>query len=244
MVRTVATAIAGLLAFLAITAASPQPWQQDHRRPDGRAADRPEARTQRPLRPSTATPMPNPTGWHVDCRRPGRPFCRPDVEVAVLDSDGDGVPDDLDQCPGTPLGVRVDARGCPLYEEEEVLIDTGTLALENIEFELNSAVLLPESYPVLDRVGEVLSAWPQLEVEIGGHTDNWGEEDYNLDLSRRRAAAVRAYLVERFPDIQGDQITAVGYGESRPVAPNDTEEGRAQNRRVEFTVMNVEVLRR
>jgi len=201
----------------------------------------------RPLTISSYGSAPNPTGWHVDCRRPGRPFCRPvatAVVVEVADSDGDGVPDNLDRCPDTPQGVRVDEQGCPIYEEEETLIDTGTLRLDNIEFELDSAVLLPSSYAVLNRVGEVLSAWPQLQIEIGGHTDSSGDDAYNRQLSQRRAESVRAYLIENFPDIQGDQLTAVGYGESRPVATNETLQGRARNRRVEFTVQNPGVLRR
>jgi outer membrane protein OmpA-like peptidoglycan-associated protein len=240
-VRTILFLVVGLVGLQTTAAALPEPWQVDPRRPADRGAERPDARIRRPLRTSSFGTVPNPYGWHVDCRRPGRPFCRP--AVAVMDSDGDGVPDDRDECPDTPRGVRVDARGCPIYEEEQTLIDTGTLRLDNIQFQLDSAVLLPESYPVLDRVGDVLSAWPQLEIEIGGHTDSSGEDAYNQQLSQRRAESVRAYLVQHFTGIHADQITAVGYGESRPMAGNESSEGRARNRRVEFTVRNPEVLK-
>jgi outer membrane protein OmpA-like peptidoglycan-associated protein len=247
MTRTILFLVVGLLGSAWAEAGSPAPWQEDYRRPDGLQNEtpvtRPDARTQRPLQTSAVYELVNPYGWHVDCRRPGRPFCNPDrIVVVVLDSDGDGVPDDLDNCPDTPLGVRVDENGCPLYEEERVLIDTGTLVLENIQFELDSAALLTSSYPILDRVGDVLSSWSQLEIEIGGYTDATGDIPYNQDLSQRRADTVRIYLLTNFPDIEADQLTAVGYGESNPVATNDTAEGRARNRRVEFKVLNSEVL--
>jgi len=247
MTRTILFLAAGLLGSVLAAGASPAPWGEDYRRPDGLQEEvplaRPDARTQRPLQTSASWQTANPYGWHVDCRRPGWPFCNADVEVVVvLDSDGDGVPDDLDQCPDTPLGVRVDDTGCPVYEEEQVLIDTGTLVLENIQFELDSAALLTASYPILDRVGDVLSSWSQLEIEIGGYTDSTGDAPYNLDLSQRRAETVRVYLLTNFSDIEADQLIAVGYGESDPVATNDTAAGRAKNRRVEFKVLNTDEL--
>jgi outer membrane protein OmpA-like peptidoglycan-associated protein len=117
------------------------------------------------------------------------------------------------------------------------------LSLDNVNFETNEAVILPESYEALDEVGEVLEKWSDLQIEIGGHTDNQGEEDYNLDLSQRRAQAVLDYLTGKF-DIDPTQYVAKGYGESQPVTSNGTAEGRAENRRVEFTVLNRELLER
>ena len=92
-------------------------------------------------------------------------------------------------------------------------------------------------------VGEVLNKWPQLKIEIDGHTDSRGSDAYNLGLSRRRAAAVRVYLLDHFPHLRPEQLTTKGYGESKPLVPNTSPANMAQNRRVEFTVLNKEVLK-
>lgn len=179
--------------------------------------------------------------WRVDDRRPAPwPHSRP---VLDSDRDGDGVLDSRDECPDTPRGTKVDEKGCPLSEKEIVLLDTGTLTLDDVHFETNKAVILPESYAALDEIGEILEKWDELQIEIGGHTDNQGEEDYNLDLSGQRAQAVLDYLTSKFA-IDPGQYVARGYGETQPVAGNDTPEGRAVNRRVEFKVLNREVLKR
>lgn len=167
-----------------------------------------------------------------------------DADGCPMDSDGDGVIDSRDKCPDTPRGARVDEDGCEVSEKEAELLDTGTLRLENVLFETNSATLKPESFPVLNEVGEILVKWPQLKIEIGGHTDAQGTDEYNLDLSRRRAQSVLDYLTERFGSIKAGQYTVKGYGEAQPVATNDTREGRAKNRRVEFKVLNKEVLKK
>lgn len=142
----------------------------------------------------------------------------------VKDSDGDGVNDDTDQCPDTPAGARVDARGC-----EEQLI------LRGVVFDFDSATLTPPSLLILDSVADILSKRPNFNVEVRGHTDSRGSDDYNLELSRRRADAVRDYLIEK--GTPAEQLTATGFGEADPVADNETEDGRALNRRVslEFT---------
>jgi hypothetical protein len=106
------------------------------------------------------------------------------------------------------------------------------------------APLEPESHAVLDDIGEILVKWTQLRIEIGGHTDSRGPAEYNQQLSRERAQSVLDYLRERYPEIDRGQYTVVGYGESEPVASNETAEGRQRNRRVEFKVLNREVLRR
>ena len=91
------------------------------------------------------------------------------------------------------------------------------------------------SSAVLDIVGDVLERHADLRLEIGGHADSVGPEDYNLDLSQRRAEAVRTYLVQHFK-IDPDRLTAAGFGESRPIATNANPTGRTLNRRVEFVV--------
>jgi outer membrane protein OmpA-like peptidoglycan-associated protein len=166
-----------------------------------------------------------------------------DARGCPQDSDGDGVYDGIDQCPGTPAGTRVDEKGCPVSEKEAELLDTGELRLQDVRFDTNQATLKAESYPILDEVGAILSKWPQLRIEIGGHTDSQGAETYNQGLSERRAKAVLDYLGSKF-SIQTDQYMVKGYGESAPIASNDTPEGRARNRRVVFKVLNREVLKK
>ena len=97
---------------------------------------------------------------------------------------------------------------------------------------------------MLDTVGRVLTKWPGLRIEIDGHTDSRGSNDYNLGLSRRRAASVRAYLLEHFKQFKPTQITSKGYGESKPLVPNTSPANMQLNRRVEFVVLNKEILKR
>lgn len=142
-----------------------------------------------------------------------------------LDTDGDGVFDGLDKCPGTRPGVKVNKWGCPERTR-----------LEGVNFAYNSAELLPESFPVLDKAGQLLVDVPEMRVRIEGHTDSDGSETYNLSLSQRRAEAVRNYLISKF-GIDPARIQARGLGESSPIASNDTPEGKALNRRVEFVIL-------
>jgi outer membrane protein OmpA-like peptidoglycan-associated protein len=162
------------------------------------------------------------------------------------DSDGDGVFDGLDECPDTVPGLKVDARGCPIEvtERETELLDTGMIRLQNVNFETNKSDLLPESHPTLDAVGTLLTRWPQLKLEIGGHTDSRGSAARNQKLSEARAEAVRSYLVGKFTQLVPDQFTVKGYGESKPIVPNNSELNWSKNRRVEFVVLNRDVLRR
>lgn len=163
-----------------------------------------------------------------------------DANGCPTDADGDGVYDGLDKCANTPAGAKVGPDGCPPppSEQETQLRETGRIRLEGINFETGKAKLLPESLPILDKVGDVLRDWPILRVEIGGHTDNRGSAALNLRLSADRARAVRTYLLEHFPQIQANHLTTHGYGSSRPVAKNNSDENRAKNRRVEFVVLN------
>jgi len=162
------------------------------------------------------------------------------------DSDGDGILDGIDQCPDTPSHLQVDASGCPIAitATETELLDTGMIRTSMVTFESGSDVLKVQSFDELDNIGETLMHWPELRVEIGGHTDAQGSESLNQELSERRAQAVLDYLNAHFPDINSDQYTVVGYGESLPVADNATAEGRARNRRVEFKVLNAETIKR
>jgi len=172
--------------------------------------------------------------------------CPVDEKGCPKDADGDGVCDGRDQCPDTSPGLKVDEKGCPmeLIERETELLDTGMMRFNNIRFATNSAELDSTSLPTLDLVGTILTKWPELRIEIGGHTDARGSDAHNRQLSERRAESVRSYLVTKFPGLNAAQYTANGYGEARPVVPNRDEATWALNRRVEFVVLNKDVLKR
>ncbi len=169
-----------------------------------------------------------------------------DARGCPADGDGDGVSDGLDQCPNTPAGLRVDVSGCPIEitERETEFLDTGLIRLQGIQFETGKADILPASTSDLDVVGAILQKWPQLRIEVGGHTDARGTAASNQALSEARARAVVEWLTSRNPALQASQFTARGYGEGTPIATNGTAAGRAINRRVEFKVLNRDVLRR
>ena len=169
-----------------------------------------------------------------------------DAGGCPTDTDGDGVFDGLDKCPETPAGAKVDKDGCPIEvtEKETELLDTGMIRLNNINFATGKADLLPEDSPTLDVVGQVMMKWPQLQIEIGGHTDNTGSAALNQRLSEARANAVLKYLLDKFPTLGAGQFTAKGYGLSKPLVPNTNALNRAKNRRVEFTVLNKETLKK
>ena len=162
------------------------------------------------------------------------------------DSDGDGVYDGLDKCPDTPKNLMVTEEGCPIAvtKTEIELLDTGSIVTSQIAFASSSADLDRHDNEALKVIGETLSRWPELKIEIGGHTDSTGSEAFNQKLSEQRAQSVLDYLVANYPDIRVSQFTVVGYGEAYPVANNETVEGRAQNRRVEFKVLNTETLKK
>lgn len=162
------------------------------------------------------------------------------------DEDQDGVCDGLDKCPDTPADARVDATGCPIQvsSKETELLETGMIRLQNVNFDTGKATILPESHATLDEVAGILARWPGLRIEIAGHTDARGTDARNMTLSQARANAVRAYLIDRSPELRPEQFTAKGYGESQPIATNTTVLGRARNRRVEFRVLNKETLRK
>lgn len=165
-----------------------------------------------------------------------------DASGCPLDADGDGIYDGLDACPGTPAHLGVDARGCPnsLTALEVQLLTNGLIRSADIRFRSGSALLTEDSYAILDEIGVTLANWPQLDIQIGGHTDSQGAATFNQGLSEQRAHAVLEYLVARMPDLDTRKFSVVGYGEDHPVASNRTSAGRAQNRRVEFMVLNPE----
>jgi len=155
------------------------------------------------------------------------------VEDLKKDTDGDGVADQFDKCPGTPAGTAVDGSGCPLPKAPET---TGTTApgdvtgFEQIGFDFNSSVLKTESYPTLDKLSSVLRENGG-KVTVNGYASSEGTTAYNLKLSKDRANSVKTYLVNS--GVNASQVATKGYGEANPIASNDTEEGRIQNRRVE-----------
>jgi OOP family OmpA-OmpF porin len=149
-----------------------------------------------------------------------------DEKGCELDSDGDGVLDSADKCPDTPKGDRVDAIGCSFKEE---------IKLPGVVFETNKADLLPESIPVLEGAVATLKRYPDLKIEVAGHTDSRGSDAYNLDLSARRAATVLKYLRDGGVT---NELSSRGYGERQPIASNASDEGRQQNRRVVLRVLN------
>jgi outer membrane protein OmpA-like peptidoglycan-associated protein len=147
------------------------------------------------------------------------------------DNDGDGVLDAADKCPDTPKGVKVDASGCPTVQEIKA-----ALVLEGVTFATNSAVISPNAGKVLDQVAESLLAWPNVNAEISGHTDSSGNDAANKKLSQARADSVRQYLISK--GVAESRLTAVGYGEEKPIADNKTAEGKQLNRRVELNRTN------
>lgn len=169
-----------------------------------------------------------------------------DARGCPTDSDNDGVTDDRDKCPNTPAGIKVDKDGCPIevIERETELLNTGMIRLSDIHFETAKWDIMPDDEPRLATVGEVLLRWPQLRIEIGGHCDWRGSRAYNHDLSHKRATAVLEWLLAHYPGLNREQFTVKGYGEDKPIATNKTDTGMAKNRRVEFVVLNREVLKK
>jgi OmpA-OmpF porin, OOP family len=145
-----------------------------------------------------------------------------------LDTDKDGVADFEDQCPATPLGVIVDKTGCPIAGEV-------IFSLPGINFEFNSAKLTKEAKRrLVGGIDSVRNLEGSIAVSVEGHTDSVGSEEYNEALSLRRAQTVVDYLVSQ--GANGNRLSAVGMGELHPVANNDTDAGRAANRRVDFVI--------
>ncbi|MEE3326679.1 MAG: OmpA family protein [Myxococcota bacterium] len=140
----------------------------------------------------------------------------------VIDLDEDGVDDRFDRCPKTPLGADVDPRGC------WVIVDT--------VFETNRSRIRPNQKGSLDRAILILRANPALRIRLDGHTDDTGGAEYNLTLAQKRAESARDYIVSQ--GIAPSRLSVRSFGDSRPIASNDTEGGRSQNRRVELSILD------
>jgi OOP family OmpA-OmpF porin len=148
-----------------------------------------------------------------------------EVERPRVDSDGDGVDDEHDQCPNTPQGLKVDAHGC--------VIEQQTIRLEGVNFEFNQAQLTAAAKMILGEVAATFIGQPSLHAEVAGHTDSVGSARANLKLSERRAQAVRAYLIAK--GVPPERLVARGFGKTEPlVTPETTDLDRERNRRVEL----------
>ncbi|MBD1428971.1 OmpA family protein [Sphingobacterium litopenaei] len=153
----------------------------------------------------------------------------------LKDDDNDGVANIYDKCPNTPAGTKVDGAGCPLPElkltdgEKQVVIE----AVRNLEFDFNKATIRSSSFSYLDKVAELMKD-KGYNLKLDGYTDNIGSDAVNQKLSKDRADAVKAYLVSK--GVESRKIETAGHGSKFPISSNSTEEGRQQNRRVEFSL--------
>jgi len=144
------------------------------------------------------------------------------------DTDGDGIYDNEDRCPDK-AGVAA-LKGCPeIKKEDKAKLER---AIKLVQFETSKAILLPQSYNVLNEVVSVMGQYPEYSLNISGHTDNQGDDKMNQDLSERRAKACLDYLVSK--GVSASRMMSAGFGETKPKADNATAAGRALNRRVEF----------
>ncbi|HKU39371.1 MAG TPA: OmpA family protein, partial [Polyangiales bacterium] len=154
------------------------------------------------------------------------------------DNDADGLLDAADKCPQEPETQNgfADTDGCPDEAPTQARITCDRIAIQDtVLFETGSDRIDARSYGLLDQVAAVMNAAPDVKrLRVEGHTDNAGRKKANLDLSRRRAAAVRSYLIEK--QVASERLESEGYGDTKPIAPNKTRTGRAQNRRVDFIV--------
>ncbi len=154
--------------------------------------------------------------------------CIVDADGCPLDSDGDGVCDGLDKCPNTPKDIEVNEDGCPKLKK----LKKGESIRVKVYFETAKWDITPQGAKDLQIAFNTLKAYPEMMVVIEGHTDARGAEDYNRELSIKRAKSIKEWLVKQ--GIEDSRLETVGYGESRPVDTNETAEGMANNRRIEF----------
>ena len=147
------------------------------------------------------------------------------------DSDGDGVMDTEDECPAT-VGPPSN-KGCPIIEAavQEIL----QTAFDNLEFETGKDIIKQVSFPSLNELAELFKKKPEWNLQISGHTDNIGDDQKNLILSKKRAEAVKNYLAVK--GMNASKLYVLYFGETMPIASNDTSEGRQKNRRVEMKII-------
>ncbi len=177
-----------------------------------------------------------------------------------VDADNDGVCDDVDQCPGTPAGARVDSVGCEIVSEPYAVMEkeeeTGEIMEESDEevivvveeeepemmevivyFDFDKAEIKPIYFDRLADLAAFMQEYPEIDAVIEGHTDSIGTDSYNVDLSRRRSSAVKNFLIDRH-GVDPNRFVIKYYGEERPVAPNTNPENRQLNRRtITVTIM-------
>ncbi len=164
---------------------------------------------------------------------PNTPVAAPvDANGCPKDSDEDGIIDQLDRCPGTPAGIKVDRTGCPVPLKKKVSINL------KVKFDFDKASIKSVYEKHLQLVANFLEAYPDTTATLEGHTDNRGTDKYNMNLSQKRAENVKKYLVNNFK-IDPSRLATRAYGESRPVATNDTDAGQAENRRVVATIKTI-----
>ena len=151
------------------------------------------------------------------------------------DGDGDSVADHLDNCPTEP-GIASN-QGCPAQEPQFVVITKDKIDIkESVFFATNEAVIQSRSFTMLDQLARVIQRHPEItRIVVEGHSDTQGNADANRRLSLARAQSVKTYLVGK--GVEAARLEAKGFGPDRPIASNDTVEGRAANRRVEFTII-------
>ena len=154
------------------------------------------------------------------------------------DNDGDGIMDPVDKCPNQAEDIDGDADedGCPDLYKKIVVTETRIELKQKIFFATGSSRILSKSFDLLDEVSDVLNKKTKIRVRIEGHTDSRAGAKYNKRLSEKRAKSVKKYLKKK-GRVSGDRLDAVGYGEESPIDTNDTKEGRARNRRVEFHIL-------
>ncbi len=177
-----------------------------------------------------------------------------DSNGCPLDSDNDGVADYLDKCPDTPAGAKVDSNGCPLDSDRDGVPDYldkcpdtpgGAQVDKNgcvesitlkVHFDAAKSIVKKEYLGEIEKLANYLKQYPDVKMEIEGHTDNLGNAQKNQVLSQERADAIKNILVEQY-HIDSARLSAKGYGSARPLASNKTKEGREQNRRVEAVTL-------
>ncbi|MBL9102551.1 MAG: OmpA family protein [Myxococcales bacterium] len=173
-----------------------------------------------------------------DDKCPDEPGVAPDGCPLPPDTDCDGIIDKDDTCPFVPETYNgfEDRDGCPDKLPEKVVYDGRPI--EGIYFETNSDKIQKKSQKTLDATVAVLKEFPSVRIEISGHTDDVGNDEFNLDLSRRRAESVKTYLVDK--GVESSRVETVGYGRTKPIAEGKTAKARAKNRRIEFRVIVVD----
>jgi outer membrane protein OmpA-like peptidoglycan-associated protein len=147
------------------------------------------------------------------------------------DTDGDGVIDRDDKCPLTPGDIT--NNGCPIIKVEEAAVLK--TAFENLEFETGKAIIRSSSFASLDELAALLVSKPAWKLKISGHTDNVGNDESNMTLSKNRAQATSKYLQGK--GVPEKQLMTEWFGETKPIADNATAEGRQKNRRVEMQIV-------